>query len=70
MKLTIDRFEGKYAVCEKEDLTMIDINIDLLPPGAKEGDILIIDGDNIKIDEKKTKDRRKEMEKLLNDLWE
>ena len=71
MKVVIDRFEGFYAVCEKEDKTMIDIKISNLPSESKEGDVLIIDtNDMITIDIKETKKRRKEIEKLTENLWE
>lgn len=71
MKVVIDRFEGFYAVCEKEDRTMIDIKISNLPSESKEGDVLIIDTNNmITIDIKETKKRRKEIEKLTENLWE
>ena len=50
MKVTIDRFEGEFAVCEKPDRTMINIEKEKLPVGAKEGDILVIEGDNIRIE--------------------
>jgi len=71
VKVVIDRFEGFYAVCEKEDKTMIDIKISNLPSESKEGDVLIIDtNDMITIDIKETKKRRKEIEKLTENLWE
>jgi len=71
LKVTIDRFEGFYAVCEKEDRTMIEIKISNLPSESKEGDVLIIDTNNmITIDIKETKKRRKEIEKLTETLWE
>ena len=71
MKVVIDRFEGFYAVCEKEDRTMIDIKISNLPSESKEGDVLIIDTNNmITIDIKETKKRCKEIEKLTENLWE
>jgi hypothetical protein len=69
MKVTIDRFEGEYAVCEKPDRTMTNIRKENLPAGAKEGDILVIEGDTIRIDSKDTKARKKSIEKLMNDLW-
>ncbi len=69
MKVTIDRFEGNFAVCEKADRTMIDIPKDKIPPEAKEGDILIIEGDTIKIDTGGTAKRKKSIDKLMNDLW-
>lgn len=70
MKITIDRFEGKYAVCEKENLDIIHIEIDKLPKGVKEGDVLIIEGDNIRIDKDETENRRERIKKLMEDLWE
>ena len=69
MKVTIDRFEGNFAVCEQADRTMIDIPKDKIPPEAKEGDILIIKGDDIKIDASGTTKRKKNIDKLMNDLW-
>jgi hypothetical protein len=69
MKVTIDRFEGNFAVCEKADRTMINISKEKIPPEAKEGDILIIDGDEIKIDASGTTKRKKSLDKLMNDLW-
>lgn len=37
MYLIIDRFEGEYAVCERQDRTMVDIPKAEMPQGAKEG---------------------------------
>jgi hypothetical protein len=69
MKVIIDRFEGSYAVCEKEDRQMIDIERGALPPEAKEGDVLDIEGDRIVIDNDETIKRRKRIEELTRDLW-
>ncbi|MBW9153044.1 DUF3006 domain-containing protein [Clostridium estertheticum] len=70
MDVIIDRFEGNYAVCEKEDRTMIDIKKSGIPSIAKEGDVLCIDNDVIIIDIEKTKKRLNEIEKLTKGLWE
>lgn len=70
MNVIIDRFEGKFAVCEKEDRTMIDIKKSKIPSIAKEGDILSIDNDVIIIDIEKTEKKRREIENLTEDLWE
>ena len=70
MRVIIDRFEGLYAVCEKEDRTMMDIKRINLPSGVKEGDVLGIDYGIITIDKGETKKRRREIEKLTEDLWE
>jgi len=40
MKVIVDRFEGKYAVCEKEGNVMINIEKSQLPKGVKEGDVI------------------------------
>ena len=69
MKVTIDRFEGEFAVCEKENRQMIDIEKSKLPAIAKEGDILNIENDIITIDVEATKERTKEIEKLTEDFW-
>ena len=70
MKIIIDRFEGTYAVCEKEDRTMMDIKRSNLPSEAKEGDLLSIDNNIITIDIKGTERRLRDIEKLTEDLWE
>lgn len=66
MRVIIDRFEGNFAVCEKEDMSMTNIPKDKLPEEAKEGDILLIEVDNIVVDKEATKTRRAELEKLFN----
>lgn len=65
MKVTIDRFEGDFAVVELADMTFVNMPIQLVPEGAKEGDIL-----SIEVDKKKTNERKKRIEKLMDDLWE
>lgn len=69
MKVTIDRFEGNYAVCEKADRTVINIPKNKIPPDAKEGDILILDGDSLKIDNTDTARRKQSIDQIMKDLW-
>ena len=69
MIVVIDRFEGSFAVCEKEDRTILNIKEECIPEGAKEGDVLDIQGDKISIDTKETEKRKKEIEELTKDLW-
>ncbi|MGK0468944.1 DUF3006 domain-containing protein [Clostridium sp.] len=69
MKVIIDRFEGDFAVCEKEDRQMVDIEKSKIPITAKEGDVLNIDKDRITIDLQETEKRKKEIEELTKDLW-
>lgn len=70
MKIIIDRFEDNYAICEKEDRTMINIEKNKLPIEAKEGSVLSITEDGITIDEEGTKSRKKNIEELTKDLWQ
>jgi len=70
MKVIVDRFEGEYAVCEKEDKTMMDIPVKNLPVGAKEGDVLIVSDNSIVIDNAETAKRKENINKLMDKLWE
>lgn len=70
MKVIIDRFEGKYAVCQQEDLNMVNIEKSKLPDNAKEGDVLSVFNDAISIDKKETDRLKKQVEKLSKDVWE
>ncbi|KOA19368.1 hypothetical protein CLHOM_21590 [Clostridium homopropionicum DSM 5847] len=70
MKVIIDRFEGSYAVCEKDNKQMINIPIASIPPEAREGTILIIKDGKITIDFEETNRRKAEIEELTKDLWQ
>jgi len=70
MRAVIDRFEGDFAVCEKEDRTMLNVKRSKLPANAKEGDVLIIEGDTIKIDAAETAKRKKAVEKMMENIWQ
>jgi hypothetical protein len=69
MKVVIDRFEGNYAICEKEDRNMMDIEINKLPLGAKVGDVLEILNNKISINTADTEKKKREIEELTKDLW-
>jgi Protein of unknown function (DUF3006) len=63
---TLDRIEGDIAVIlAGEDEGKLEISKNLLPEGYKEGDIMTIKFD---IKDKKTKDKKEEIEKLINKL--
>ena len=65
MKVIIDRFEGSYAIVEMENKKTADLPIELVPKGAKEGTVI-----NIVIDEKESEKIKKEVDGLMEDLWE
>ncbi len=63
MRVIIDRFEGDYAVVELEDRSTANLPRSLVPLGAKEGDVLVIE-----IDRNATEERRKRIQKLTEEL--
>ncbi|HOQ75982.1 MAG TPA: DUF3006 domain-containing protein [Thermoclostridium sp.] len=70
MKITIDRFEGSYAVCEADGNKMISIERSLLPEEAREGDVLtLIDGKYI-IDTAETAKRKAYIKSLMDEIFE
>ena len=70
MRLIIDRFEGEYVMCEKENREIISVKRSKLPAGVREGDVLRLDGEYIKLDAAETKARKRTIEKLAEELWE
>jgi hypothetical protein len=70
LRLIIDRFNGIYAVCETEERKMINVEKSKLPAHAKEGDVLIVENGIYNIDLDSTKRRKKDIEKLMDDVWE
>lgn len=45
MRYSIDRIEGKMAVCEREDGIFESFPLERLYPGAAEGDLFTLDGE-------------------------
>ena len=69
--LCIDRFEGDYAVCEQSGGELTDILSALLPPGAKEGDILALHSDGrLELDPEETARRRAAVLELQKKLFD
>lgn len=65
MKVIIDRFEGDFAVVELPNKTMVDMDIKLLEPDVKEGDII-----EIRTLQHETENRKKNTEDLMKELFE
>lgn len=65
MKITVDRFEGKYAVCLTDDGIHLDIPSVLLK-GASEGDVYDMELKKLP-DERKR--RRASIEEKAKKLW-
>ncbi|WP_106533765.1 DUF3006 domain-containing protein [Planomicrobium soli] len=65
----IDRFEGELAVVEIEGVTK-DFDKSIFPESAEPGDFVEIEGDIVTILEDETEKRRKEIQDLMDELWE
>lgn len=68
--MIIDRFEGDYAVCEREDKFFVNIEKKYLPGKCCEGDVLIYDEGKYIIDRKSTQERHDKIRKLMDELFE
>ena len=64
MKWIIDRIENNTAVCEIGNGKTIDVILDALPEGVKEGDVI-----NISVDTTETENRKEKIDKLMNSLF-
>jgi len=69
MKAIIDRFEGDYAILEMEDGPKKVLKV-VLPSQVREGDVLILQGNNWVADWEATRERKEKIEKLARELWE
>lgn len=67
MRLSLDHFEGDYAICEDDTQERHDIHKNKLPRDVKPGDILTLSSDGtLSFDEAETA-KRKERIKALQD---
>jgi len=64
MKLTVDRFEGVYAICELENGEFVDIPRKALPEEIKEGSKLLI-----KVDEAEKIEDQDRIKNKMNRLF-
>ncbi|MET3689502.1 hypothetical protein ABIC37_005052 [Priestia megaterium] len=69
VKGIIDRFEEGFAVVEIEGKTK-DYPKDIFPKDTEVGDVVYITGNKVTIDRQETKKREKEIQDLMNELWE
>jgi len=69
MKGIIDRFEGDFVVVEIEGDTK-DFPKSIFPIEAKPGDIIVISDNLVKIKNEETAELRKEIEQLMEEVWE
>lgn len=69
LKGIIDRFEQDIAVVEIDGVTQ-DFQKRFFPAAAKPGDFVEINGNQVTILHEETEQRRKEIEELMDELWE
>lgn len=68
--MIIDRFEGKYAICEKNG-AFVELDRAGLPDGASEGDVLRADENGkLNIDRDATENRKKCVRGLMEKLFD
>ncbi len=61
-QLIIDRFEGKFAICEDKEQRYFAIETAELPEGAKEGCVLdITDEGELQLNQEQTQERRQQI---------
>jgi hypothetical protein len=65
MKVIIDRFEGDFAVVELQDKNLVNIPVQCIPNGAKEGTVL-----SIEVDNEETEARTKRIGDLMKGVWQ
>ncbi|UNK17314.1 DUF3006 domain-containing protein [Paenibacillus sp. N3/727] len=70
IKGVIDQIECDIAKIEMEDGHTIEYPKHLLPSEADVGDVVQISGNVITVDKQATKERRREVDKLVEELFE
>ncbi len=70
MRLIIDRIESGFAVCETEDMSIINIPLAEIPFEVHEGSALIIDNGKYSVDEEYESDRRAKLFALQNSIFD
>lgn len=68
--LSVDRFEGKYAVLIDDDENTVNVLLTELPQGIKEGSIVEKSDGRYIICKEEEQNRIDRIKKLQNSLWE
>lgn len=67
--LSVDRIENDTAVCERDDMSVVELALSALPQGTKEGSVLKVENGIYSLDENEEKRRRKRILELQNMLF-
>lgn len=68
-KYIIDRIEGNYIIVEHEDSSLSEISISKVIGDFKEGDILVQEEENFKVDKELTEIRRNKINHMMQNMW-
>lgn len=69
--LVVDRIENNIAVCEnRRNKSIIEISIEKLPPGVKEGTVIRYQDGNFIIDVEEQENIEKKIEEKMKLLWD
>lgn len=69
-RLVVDRFEGKYAICQDENGGMFGIELNEIPKDAKEGSVIDINDDGeISVNSQETNKRIKRISEKTSKLF-
>lgn len=66
MRFIIDRFEEEFAIVQSIEGNMINIPKDIVPAGAKEGDVIVVSLDKDESEEREIRIKEK-FNRLLSD---
>lgn len=69
MKYIIDRIENGFAVCENEEMKIVNIPFDILPEEAKEGSVLLFEEGKYVLLAEEEKERRDRILSLQDDIF-
>lgn len=69
MKYVVDRIESDIAVCEDENLSIVNIPLSVLPKGAKEGSVILFNDGAYSLSLKDEEERRNKLFNLMEDLF-
>ncbi|MBO5197016.1 MAG: DUF3006 domain-containing protein [Lachnospiraceae bacterium] len=70
MRLTVDRTEGSYVLCETPDRTILAIPAETLPQNLPDGAVLEYDGTHAILLEEETLQRKKALSERLSKLFQ
>ena len=69
MKYIIDRIENGFAVCETEEMKIVNISLDILPEEVKEGSVLLFEEGKYVLLAEEEKEIRDRILSLQDDIF-